>query len=281
MTLVTVLTVLASRAPAIAQVITITQAKALAGNVTPGDAPGLPITISRPGKYLLRSNLELPNADTNGIEIRENEVTIDLNGFRIIGPNLCTGCPVTSCSNFGTGVGIVSFPPQGVNCEVRNGTVTLAANDGIRLGEFARVEDVRVLSSGAHGIHVGGSSEVRNCTLRANSLPLGDPDAPAGWPAIETGVDSIATGNIVTCSGLDGISVGVGSLVADNVININGSCGVRVGEGSGVKGNTIKHNARCGLFAGDRAGYSQNVFFGNAPNVQGSGVDLGHNAFGP
>ncbi|NWG73776.1 MAG: hypothetical protein HXY24_04090 [Rubrivivax sp.] len=37
--------------------ILITQAKALAGNVTPGDAPGFPVTISQPGKYKLAGHL--------------------------------------------------------------------------------------------------------------------------------------------------------------------------------------------------------------------------------
>jgi hypothetical protein len=36
-------------APASAQVILITQAKAVQGGVTPGDTAGFPVTLSRPG----------------------------------------------------------------------------------------------------------------------------------------------------------------------------------------------------------------------------------------
>src|SRR6185436_8638324 len=37
--------------------ILIDQNRALAGNVTPGDAPGFPVTISQPGSYKLSGNL--------------------------------------------------------------------------------------------------------------------------------------------------------------------------------------------------------------------------------
>ena len=36
-----------------AVVVKITQAKAQNGNITPGDAPGFPVTISRSGSYAL------------------------------------------------------------------------------------------------------------------------------------------------------------------------------------------------------------------------------------
>jgi hypothetical protein len=73
-------------APAIAtdgQVV-ITQAKANAGNVTPGDAAGFPVTLSQPGSYVLASNLQAP-ANTAGIKVNSHDVTIDLNGFRMRG----------------------------------------------------------------------------------------------------------------------------------------------------------------------------------------------------
>ena len=63
---------------------TIDQNKALAGNVTPGDMPGFPITLSVPGSYKLTGNLVVPGG-LNGIEITSDNVTLDLNGFRIAG----------------------------------------------------------------------------------------------------------------------------------------------------------------------------------------------------
>jgi hypothetical protein len=47
-------------------VVIIDQTRAIAGNVTPGDVPGVPVTISRSGSYRLDSNLILPNASISG-----------------------------------------------------------------------------------------------------------------------------------------------------------------------------------------------------------------------
>src|ERR1700729_54043 len=70
-------------------VVLIDQNHALAGNVTPGDAPGFPITISQPGSYKLAGNLTIGDKDTGAIEITANDVTIDLGGFSITGPITC------------------------------------------------------------------------------------------------------------------------------------------------------------------------------------------------
>src|SRR5438045_1829085 len=69
-------------------VISIDQNAAMAGGVTPGDAPGFPITISQPGSYRLSSNLIVPNGLVNGIEIMVDDVVLDLNGFASMGPCL-------------------------------------------------------------------------------------------------------------------------------------------------------------------------------------------------
>src|SRR5712692_4005736 len=81
-------------------VVLIDQNRALAGGVTPGDAPGFPVTISVPGSYRLSGNLTVPDANTTAIQVTADNVTLDLNGFSIIGPTVCVG---TSCSPTGTG----------------------------------------------------------------------------------------------------------------------------------------------------------------------------------
>jgi hypothetical protein len=60
----------AAGSPAIAAdgAVLITHTKALAGNITPGDPPGYPITLSKTGSYKLGGNL-IPGAGKNGIEI--------------------------------------------------------------------------------------------------------------------------------------------------------------------------------------------------------------------
>jgi hypothetical protein len=73
--------------------VLITQAKAIAGNVTQGDAPGFPVTITQPGLYKFAGNLDVPAGIPPtatkpavirvGIETTVPDVTIDLNGYRL------------------------------------------------------------------------------------------------------------------------------------------------------------------------------------------------------
>ena len=65
-------------------VIEINQAKALAGSVTAGDNPGLPVFINESGSYRLTSDL-VPPPGIGAINIMSPNVTLDLNGFSILG----------------------------------------------------------------------------------------------------------------------------------------------------------------------------------------------------
>ena len=75
-----------------AAVVMIDQRTALAGKVTAGDAAGFPVTISESGSYRLNSNLVVTSPATTVIEITANDVTLDLAGFSIIGPNTWARC---------------------------------------------------------------------------------------------------------------------------------------------------------------------------------------------
>ena len=67
----------APTAHAVDGVVLIDQNRALAGGVTPGDAPGFPVVINTPGIYKLASNLVVPNENTTAIQINVDNVTID------------------------------------------------------------------------------------------------------------------------------------------------------------------------------------------------------------
>jgi hypothetical protein len=129
-------------------VILIDQNKAMAGNVTPGDAPGFPATISQSGSYRLSGNLTVPNADTTAIQIITDNVTLDLNGFTIKGPTVCTSTtisgPVTSCSPTGLGLGIIARGADSLflldNITILNGTIRGMGSNGIFVGRASRIE---------------------------------------------------------------------------------------------------------------------------------------------
>ncbi|MCV2360378.1 hypothetical protein LNV08_15485 [Paucibacter sp. TC2R-5] len=122
-TLMITATLLAAGGSAMAQA-TLDHNKALAGNSLPGDAPGYPITLSQPGHYVLKSNLQVP-AGLNGIEITGKNVTLDLNGFGIMGTGDCIrndSTKVVTCTGtVGSPIGVRVVADA---VTIRNGTVS-------------------------------------------------------------------------------------------------------------------------------------------------------------
>jgi hypothetical protein len=145
-------------------VVLIDQNRALAGNVTPGDAPGFPVTISHPGSYRLSGNLTVAGG-LSGIEVRADGVTVDLNGFSIIGAG--AGGP-------GSGINVpdIAGSPGYQETTVLNGTVRNMGFAGVRVGYRSRVENVRVSSNGEYGINVELGSVVRNNITSGHSIGI-------------------------------------------------------------------------------------------------------------
>jgi hypothetical protein len=118
-----------------------------------------PIVICQSGSYRLSGNITLPDASTAGIVVSADNVTIDLNGFSIIGPDVCSGSPVTSCSPQGHSFGIGSL---NANVIVLNGDIHGFGAFAIDLNIDSRIENVHVANNGFGGIRVGQASKVTN-----------------------------------------------------------------------------------------------------------------------
>ncbi len=96
-----------------------------------GDSSGYPITITQPGSYKLTSNLVTTFVNTNVIRITSSNVTIDLNGFAIIGPRTCTGfglgtapsASILTCTNAGMTSDGISGPNSVDSIVIKNGTI--------------------------------------------------------------------------------------------------------------------------------------------------------------
>jgi hypothetical protein len=229
-------------AAASAAVVSIDQRSALAGKVTAGDAPGFPVTISEPGSYRLSSNLVVNEAVTV-IEITASDVTIDLAGFSIVGPNKCAGSPVACTIQGGSGIGIKAVAdagPSPENVRVMNGTVRGMGGHGIRMmGNGTVVERVHAVSNGGPGIVVGLGSIV-------DSMAMFNGSGAAVVGLIVRGTVStnnvfgifirpggVATGNSAIANAVTGLSVQcpavvVGNSTSNNPTNVqlNGVCAV-------------------------------------------------------
>jgi parallel beta-helix repeat protein len=234
LTALAVLSTLSCRVYAVDGIVLINQANASAGNVTPGDTPGFPVTISAPGSYKLSSNLVMPDANTTAIEITTNNVSIDLNGFSILGPTTCSGGPpVTSCSPAGTGNGIAS---NHSSIAVVNGNIRGMGADGIHLdgGSNNRIEKVQAISNGGVGIFLGGGQDtVSSCHGSLNGATgisgrglarsnIAEGNGGVGL-SVENAIDNIARSN--HGNGLDAFGVITGNSAFENTgAGVSASC---------------------------------------------------------
>ena len=123
----------------------------------PGDSGGYPITLTEPGSYILTSNLSTTNANQTLIQVNADNVQIDLNGFALLGPAVCSGSTV-SCTGTGTGVGISASGRNYVT--VRNGSIRGMGDAGIVVANHARIEDMTIASNGGQGVSAIGFGSI-------------------------------------------------------------------------------------------------------------------------
>ena len=168
----TLLLTLLAVAPVWAQT-TIDQAKALAGGITAGDAPGFPVTLSATGSYKLTSNLVVPG-NTNGIVITAPNVTLDLNGYSVSGPVNCvlSGGQLVCAGPIAGGFRGISTTANVEGTTIRNGHVRGFAESGINI-TAGIVEDVQAESNHGFGIVAGGtephlSARISGVRVRTN-----------------------------------------------------------------------------------------------------------------
>jgi len=238
-------------------VVLINQNVALAGNVTPGDTPGFPVTISVTGSYKLSGNLTVPDANTTAILINADDVTIDLNGFSIIGPTVCgeLSCPT------GSGNGIAAFFHS--HLTVLNGVIRGMGSSGVffESSVSSRVEKIHAYSNGSDGITLG-IDIVTSCTADLNG---GDGINVVGGQVSDNLVfknrgngislfnHAVVTNNLFFFNGKSGIvDVGTigGSLFSGNSASSNGAAGISAVCPSLITGNSALGNTGGDIFAG-------------------------------
>lgn len=243
-------------------VVLIDQNRALAGNVTPGDAPGFPVTISQPGSYRLSGNLTVPNENTTAIVITANNVTVDLNGFAIIGPTVCGFVLAQPCTLTGTGRGIESDARSAI--VVRNGTVRGMGNSGILHtgGTGHVVKHVHVESNGNSGMFLQGGTVSHNTALLN------------GLVGIELGHGEV-NNNTASQNRSHGIVMSNGK-VSHNTSMQNMGDGIQVSGGAAIY-NTAAFNGGNGLNLTGffPPGYMGNVMYSNTVAPVSGGVSLG------
>ena len=185
----------------------------------------LPYTISKSGSYAVTKNL---TSSQDGIIVGADDVTIDLMGFRISGPD----------SGFNYGISMEGRS----NVEVRNGTVANFGSIGISeaggSGSNHRIINVRVKGNGASGIFLFGSNHlVKDCTVSDNQ----------GF-GIFVQYGSVVNGSTTYNNTVDGISSTIGSTITGNTAYNNGSHGIGGCQGCTIIGNALYSNEAMGIY---------------------------------
>ncbi len=263
--------------------IEVNAATAAVGGVTgnlESDPPGLPVVITEPGSYRLTGSLSVASPDETAIQITANDVTLDLAGFRLRGPVVCSGPLPTTCAASGSGRGVDGATARGVR--VHGGNVMGFGGGGIVLGAHAQVEDVVARSNAGSGIEVGVGSLVRNSVARGNGqrgVIAGNASAvdrvvgsENGSTGVEAGSESVVTGSFVENNDGSGVRAGAASVVASAITGYNARSGV-VLLGSGQLSESLAHGHAlyCGFSVGPNALLRNNLtasngrgFFANA-----------------
>jgi hypothetical protein len=204
---------LAAEAKAVDGEILIDQARVNAGAITPGDAPGFPATLSRAGRYKLNGTLSVP-AERNGIEVTQDNVTIDLNGFTIVSnPSGEAFYGVFAANVFGL--------------RIINGTIAGFENAAIANVGGARlvVENMRLVNGS--GVFGGTESRILNSTIANGTTGIVCPGC-------------LIEQNVITGNTSFGISIpDGGGQVLGNVIVGNGNYGISTFAVSTGYGNNI------------------------------------------
>ncbi len=243
----------------------------------PGSATALHV-ISAPGSYYLTANI-VGVSGRHGIHIASDNVTLDLNGFSVIGV-------------FGAGDAIsqANTAIYHRNIEVRNGVIRSWPGSGINLQtDGSRFENLRISNNTLAGLNLNASVSVlvRGCTIldcQGGGLFSGNATIVENVSVVYTltvgdapGM-SVADGSAVrhcTVRGVrgTGIFAGGSSTITDNTVSSARADGINVGQRSTVVRNTVTGSTNTGIvLSGAGCLVSDNTLSGNA---QGSTTNGG------
>lgn len=227
--------------------------------------PFAAFNITQPGSYYLTGNIN-GVASKDCIRIAADNVTLDLNGFAVIG-----------VAGSGAGVKV----ENGLGCTLKNGMIHGFDTGVYSVRNASSFEALTILGCAHNGISSGSESRFISCVARDN----GEDGLWCGDAALVTGC--IATGNAgygirlghsghaVDCTA-EGNNVGIYAfttgIVEHCVCKANSADGVLAGTESTVRGCTLVYNGDDGVQAADSCVIVGNTCTSNGPLALGAGV---------
>ena len=232
---------------------------------TPGDTDSLYI-ISQPGSYYLTGNIT-GVAGKRGIAIAASGVTLDLNGFDLV------GVP-------GSSEGVVALSSDLDCIEVRNGTVRAWGGDGVFISaaRSCMASRLRLLGNAGFGLRSNGVIDscvarengqagiagsagcmIRDCisefngTFGITSAASCVLNACVAFANGDAGISANSYNTITACTaasnGTDGIIAGFACHIADCACGRNNANGISVNQSSNIQANVCYFNTQAGIHA--------------------------------
>lgn len=204
---------------------------------TPGDGSYLYI-ISQPGSYYLTNNIN-GVAAKYGIEITASRVTLDLNGFSLVGVSAAKS-------------GIVVFSSTQTNIVIRNGSISgWGVNyNGIESNGRNVLYERLAISGNTIGLQASTGSVIRDCIVSDNGL---------------IGIYVTGSGCVVMNN----------ELIGNNTLNLGGDIAsiFVAGSNNRIDGNHVSGSGvgGYGIRVSNTAGYTNNLVIRNS--VGGGGLN--------
>jgi Right handed beta helix region len=216
---------------------------------TPGDTNSLFI-ISQPGSYYLTSNI-LGVVGKSGVTITAPDVTLDLNGFGLIGvPSSLFGINLSFHGSLNTNItvkhgfvnnwGEIGISAQAASMVTFNDLVCDYNNSiGIYVGYGCRISDCTLSGNGSDGINASDAANIIKCSAYGNA---GD--------GINAGGDATVTSCTAAENHQFGIASNVHTVVNGCTCNGNSTGGISVNSYGNINGCTASGNTGYGIGAG-------------------------------
>ncbi len=263
---------------------------------TPGDADSL-FKITQPGSYYLIGNIT-GVVGKHGVEIAASGVTLDLNGFDLVGVpamgafdgvNVTVGSLTNitvingSVRDWG-GDGVDLRTGNATNCRIDGVLASGNAGNGIRTGPSCMISNCSASTSGSNGFSTGSGCAVSNCLATSNTgfgIITSNGCTVSNCSATSNTATGIVTDigcTITNCSAYlntgRGISVTSGCTVMNCTARTNTLDGIACSLGCVIRGNTCSGNGNGDSGAGILAASADNRIEGNNCTAADYGIKV-------
>jgi len=225
----------------------------------------LPYSITESGSYYLTTTIDA-GTDT-GISIASNNVSIDLNGYTLLGDGTTSNSAIyttASFSNINVFNGIIdNWGSHGINLQnsseinISNIIVTQSSSSGMLLGSNAKVAYCTANDNGADGIASSTNAIISNCITSENNadgIDVGNQSVIALCNSFQNGDNGLETSSNCTVSNSisnynngDGINSGLGADISNSKFSNNQGTGISMEVASTANNNIVKSNDSYGL----------------------------------